>query len=245
MEERIIAYYTKSGDSIEIPEETIHEYHITPEDDREAFIDEIYPNFSAQVEVIELPEEWGEDSKGYFHSILGEIEANPEDYDIEFTDDEDEEDVYDRLVSELSWDEFEKIMDKEGVESTYSTNESLYAAAVHFGLTINEAMYDCPEVDEYIFEYGNKRIMVVDYDFDPETYLDETRPNWKREYYEDRIQEYKTNLNNDTLWDYIDEDKLIDSMSGGYYDDIYEIYCGTSYNTTEVNGMRFEIRTFE
>lgn len=87
--------------------------------------------------------------------------------------------------------------------------------------------------------------MVVDYDFDPETYLDETRPNWKREYYKDSIQKYKTNLNNDTLWDYIDEDKLIDSMSGGYYDDIYEIYCGTSYNTTEVNGMRFEIRTFE
>jgi len=50
MEERIITYYAKSGDSIEIPEETIHEYHITPEDDREAFIDEIYPNFSAQVE---------------------------------------------------------------------------------------------------------------------------------------------------------------------------------------------------
>lgn len=243
MEERIITYYAKSGDSIEIPEETIHEYHITPEDDREAFIDEIYPNFSAQVEVIEIPEEWGEDSKGYFCSILGEIEANPEDYNIEFTDED--EDDYDRLVSDLSWDEFEKIMDKEGVESTYSTNESLYAAAVHFGLTINEAMYDCPEVNEYIFEYGNKRIMVVDDDFDPETYLDETHPNWKREYYQDRIEEYKRNLDNGNLWNYIDEDLLINTMSSDYYDDIIELWCGTEYNTIEVNGMKLEIRTFE
>ncbi len=243
MEERIITYYAKSGDSIEIPEETIHEYHTTPEDDREAFIDEIYPNFSAQVEVMDIPEEWGEDSKGYFHSILGEIEANPEDYDIEFTDED--EDDYDRLVSELSYDEFEKIMEAEGVEATYSTNESLYAAAIHFGLTINEAMYDCPEVEEYIFEYGNKRIMVVDDDFDPETYLDETRPNWKREFYQDMIEEYKRNLDNDNLWYYIDEDLLIKAMSGEYYDDITEIYCGTYYNITNVNGMRLEIRTFE
>lgn len=247
MEERIITYRNIFGDSIEIPEETIHEFHSTPDDEKESFIDEIYPNFAAQVLTMQIPEEWENDEKGYFHSIIGEIEANPEDYDIEFTDDDydfDKElESLSRQVSEVSFEEFENIMEENNVDY-YSSYEHMYAAALYFEATLDECINgDLEEESDNKFSYFNKYIHVIN--GNANDWLEENYPNYTNDYWDDTIENFKRELENDYLWNYIDEDKLIENMERDNGNIAFEIALGEESDDYEVNGVTYTVYALE
>lgn len=249
MEENIITYFAPSGDSIEIPEETIHEFHITPDDEKDSFVDEIYPNFAAQVMTMDIPEEWGDDDKGYFHSILGEIEANPEEYGIEFTDEDDDSDFDEELeklsrqVSEVSFDEFEKIMTDNDVDY-YSSYEYMYAAALYFDVTLDECVNgDLEEVADNKFSYFRKNIHVIS--GNATDWLEENHPSYANDYWDDRINEMKRELNNDELWRFIDEDELIECMERDEGNPAFEFALGEERDDYEINGVTYTVYALE
>lgn len=164
--------------------------------------------------------------------------------------------LLDTPVLEIDFEQFKQILEEQGVTDGLSSPvESLYAAAVYFGATLDDCIDgNLEEVDKYQFEYFNETIFCStdsqSYDYAGDVMTEEDETEYLEAMYgsfaRENIEQVRKDIGNAA--DYIDEEKYMQEMhycNTGTYDlgvAWIEYKFGEVVETVQIGRSYYEVR---